>query len=142
MSHEEHIESMLPAPRSRWASSLAFGLIIFACGIAAGVAMGLRWNDYNERRTVLAGEQQTYAERMTAHLTEDLDLSPEQAEKVFAILTRHTEQFREIHAAISPKLKIQMDCLREEVGDCLDERQRALWEEKVKRLRKRTQSHI
>ena len=77
---------------------------------------------------------------MTAHLTEDLSLTPEQAEKIYGILERHTEEFRDIHATISPKLKNQMDCLRDEVGECLDSRQRTLWEEKVKRLRRRTQS--
>ncbi len=142
MSTEEHSETILPAPRSRWASTIAFGLIIFACGTAAGVAIGLRWDDHDERRKVLAGEKQSYAERMTVHLTEDLELSPDQAEQVHGVLARHTEQFRDIHATISPKLKFQMDCLREEVGDILDDRQRVLWEEKVKRLRKRTQSHL
>ncbi len=141
MTTDEHTESILPAPRRRWASSLVFGIIIFACGAAAGVAVGVRLNDPDDRRPVNAdGERRSYAERMTAHLTEDLDLTPEQAEKIYSILERHTEEFRDIHATISPRLKNQMDCLRDEVGECLDTRQRTLWEEKVKRLRRRTQS--
>jgi len=132
---------MLPAPRSRWVSSIAFGLIIFACGAAAGVAVGIRWEDRDDNRRRASGERQTHAERMTAHLTEYLELTPDQSKAIHGILERHTEAFRAIHATISPKLKVQMDCLRDEVGECLDERQRGLWEEKVKRLRRRTQSH-
>ena len=73
-----------------------------------------------------SGEKRPYAERMTAHLTEELDLNENQAEQVHSILERHTQYFRDIHATISPKLKVQMDCLREEVGSCLDDRQRVL----------------
>jgi len=139
---EGHTEPTLPAPRSRWASSLVFGLVIFTCGAAAGIAVGVRWEDREDDRRKITGERKTSVERMTAHLTDDLELSTKQAEIVHEILARHTEEFRDIHATISPKLKNQMDCLREEVGECLDDRQRELWEEKIKRLRKRTQSHL
>jgi len=138
----EHSEPKLPAPRSRWVSSLLFGVVIFACGTAAGIAVGVRWEERDDPGQKRTGEKQSYAERLTAHLTEDLELSSEQSETVYKILSRHTEEFRDIHATISPKLKTQMDCLRDEVGEILDDRQRTLWEEKVERLRRRTQSHF
>ena len=142
MTADEQPNAKLPAPTSRWVSTLVFGTIIFACGAAAGVAVGMRLDDDGDAWRKQAGEKRPYAERMTTHLTEELDLTADQAKQVHSILERHTQYFRDIHATISPKLKTQMDCLRDEVGECLDERQRGLWEEKVERLRKRTQSHI
>ncbi len=133
---------MLPAPRSRWVSTIAFGLVIFACGAAAGVAVGVRWEDREDSRRSALREKQTKIERMVTHLTEDLGLSTNQAHTIHGILERHIEEFRDIHATISPKLKMQMDCLRDEVGECLDERQRVLWEEKVESIRKRTRAHF
>ena len=143
MTAEEHSEPKLPAARSRWFSSLVFGAIIFACGTATGVTIGLNWDSQDEGwRRGESGERRSYAERMTAHLTEELELSSDQAAQVYSILDRHTQEFRDIHATISPKLKEQMDCLRDEVGACLDDRQRELWEAKVERLRKRTRAHF
>lgn len=138
MSSENHIEPQLPAPKSRWVSSLIFGAVIFACGAAAGTAIGIHWESQDDYRAL--PKEGSYADRMTAHLTEELALTPEQAESIQSIFERHMQQFREIHATISPALKTQMDALRDEVGLCLDEDQRVRWEEKVERYRERYRS--
>ena len=140
MTSEEHIEPKLPAPRSRWVSSLVFGGVIFACGAAAGMAIGVNWDGQDNLRG--KPKEGSYAERLTAHLAVELALTPEQKESIQGILERHTHQFREIHSTISPALKAQMDQLRDEVGLCLDEEQRVLWEEKVERYRERYRSFM
>lgn len=133
-SSQEHV---LPAPRNRWVSSLVFGLVIFSCGAAAGVAVGMRLED-DRGRPEARHNGPSSLDRMVSHLKEDLRLDEEQTTRVREVLSRHRDQLHAIHDEISPQLKAALETLRQEVAAVLTDEQLILWEEKIKKIERRT----
>jgi len=72
---------------------------------------------------------------ITERLKSELNLSPEQVQQVEKILTNRLKVLREIQEESRPRLDKELDLLRDEVVQLLDENQSKEWLERFSKMR-------
>lgn len=109
-----------------------FGLVILLAGIVIGGASAF----VVVRRTRMDRPlSPTIAiTGMMPRLQRDLDLSPEQEEKLKPILQEHMERLREIRVNAGQEISEELQLMQEEISSVLDERQKEFWQRNLQRL--------
>lgn len=72
--------------------------------------------------------------RITMRLSEKLDLSVEQKQKVEEILNRHMPRIREIRKSKYVQVRQEINTMREDISAILDQRQAGIWDEETNRI--------
>jgi uncharacterized protein YneF (UPF0154 family) len=124
-----------PPPRRKrrvWLPVL-LGVLIFACGAAAGAGATL----YVVQRMLmeLVREPDKMADRMARRMERKLRLSDEQAAQVEAVITRRVEALLDIRRDIRPRVVEQLDLLEAEMRQVLTDDQMREWHAQLDRIK-------
>ena len=115
----------------RWRMAV-FGLVILAAGITLGVAGTLLVVRPTERRPPL--NPRMAAELTSRRMREELDLTPEQVDRIDAILREHFETLEKLREAAWPKISEVFESMKAGVDTVLTEQQRSDWQKYTERL--------
>jgi|SRR6478736_4749304 Spy/CpxP family protein refolding chaperone len=102
-------------------------LAVFVAGILVGGALS-EWRPWGHG----PGRD---ANGMVAHLTEDLDLTPAQADSITAVLDRWRPQMDSAWAEVRPRIETVRAKIRSDIAAQLTTEQQAKYEELMKRHR-------
>lgn len=119
-------------PRRRWWRDVILGCLIFVCGFLAGGAAVVRFH-----ATHPAGIERFEKGRAFARLKRSLHLTDSQATQVRDILIRGMSDLRQVRQSVRPQVDSTLQRVREDVGNVLDERQRATWNSRFDMMRER-----
>ena len=114
----------------KWWLSLAL-VLVFLAGVATGLLAGAR----HARSAFVSRHGPQMAERMREHLRRELDLTPEQAEKIAPVIDRTARQLEAIRVETSGRVAEAMNASRAEIAPVLTPEQM----ERLDRLRERHQ---
>jgi len=102
-------------------------------GIVIGAAGGFFIDKM--RRDKFMQHPERMPQLITERLKSELNLSPEQVQQVEKILTNRLKVLREIQEESRPRLDKELDLLRDEVVQLLDENQSKEWLERFSKMR-------
>lgn len=122
------------APKRRW-TVVALSLVVFLAGMASGAAVTVV---YAVNRLQYAIHHPEVAPtRMAAHLARRLDLTNEQRDEIEQIIARRQAAIAVIRRQFQPQVVEQLELVRGEVDDVLDDVQRTRWNELFEQFKKR-----
>ena len=122
----------LTPPRRRW-QMILFGFILLVSGIVIGVAGNEYFHKVMRDRFIDHPEQAT--RMITKRLQSELDLSSEQADRVEKILEKRMQTLRAIQQESRPRMDRELDELRDEVAQVLNDDQKQRWLEHFAQVR-------
>jgi len=120
--------SQLPPPRrcNRWVSLLlSLLLLVVGGGIGSGLPL---LGVVKKAQTAIRHPEQAPA-RITARLKHTLNLTPEQAQSVEAILRKQQVALQDIRRDAQPRVEAELNKARDEVAAVLNPEQAAHWRE-------------
>jgi hypothetical protein len=122
-----------PAPRPRRWLRVVMALVLFASGFVVGAGATL----ITVRNRVLHAihHPEEGPPRVAAKLRRKLDLTDEQTRRVEEILRARQLALQAIRREAWPRVEVELDRVRREVAEVLDEQQRREWEERFAYLR-------
>jgi len=121
--------------RSAWRRIL-LGVLILACGVAIGAGAGniITKNTERERvRQSWLNPRRTQG-MMAKRIEEKLDLSPEQAKQVRDIVNQRMGAVHQIIEESRPRVREQLDLMKDEVAEVLNENQAQEWRKSFERI--------
>lgn len=114
----------------RWRMAF-FGLVILLAGLVIGVSSTLTLVRHRPMGPPPGPE--FVSRRMVHDLQRDLDLSPEQAKKIGAIVKERMQKLDEIRKEARPKVAEQLKLMNEEISAVLTEEQKRAWQDNWQR---------
>jgi hypothetical protein len=126
------VSSSLMHKRRRW-PLLFLGGILLLSGIVIGAAGGFFIDKM--RRDNFFQHPERMPQLIAERLKSELSLSPEQVQQVEKILTNRLKVLREIQEESRPRLDKELDLLRDDVAQTLDENQSKEWLENFSKMR-------
>jgi hypothetical protein len=115
----------------RWRMALS-GLVILAAGVTLGIAGTLLVVGPPNRRPPL--DWRMAAELTSKRMQDELDLTPEQVERIDAILREQFETLEALREAARPKISEVFEAMKTGIDAVLTEQQRRDWEKATARL--------
>jgi hypothetical protein len=112
-------------PRRRWLRVLA-ALLIFLGGMVCGGGLTVIVAVHNIRYAVRHPE--TVPPRIAKYLKRQLDLTPDQATQVEALIAQTQRHLQEIRRRNQPEVAMELANLRQQVGNILTVDQRDKWD--------------
>jgi len=109
-----------------------FGLIILVAGIAIGGSSMLIFAPKKFTRPPRAPE--FASGRMVGQLRRELQLSPEQAEKIEPILQEHMETLHNIRTDAQDQIGKALDKMNKQISSILTDRQKRMWQSRLRNL--------
>jgi len=106
-----------------------FGLVILLAGIVIGATSVIIL--LKPKPIGSSAGPEFVSETMIRGLRRQLGLSPEQKEKVEAILQKHMQKLHEIRMNARPQINEQLQLMNEEISAVLTEQQRQIWQERL-----------
>jgi hypothetical protein len=134
MNRENDTQIIMLQRIHRWRMAF-FGLVILLAGIVIGAAGVMIMNRCRPVAPPPAPE--VAGERLMRGLDRHLDLTPGQAEAIKPVIRKHMQKLREIRMSARPRIVEQLRLMNEEVSSLLDDRQRRLWQDHLRRLQRR-----
>jgi hypothetical protein len=124
-----------PSPRAKKSSNvkqIILGIIILLCGFLIGSGMTI----LIARRMVVNAikHPEGIPQRITNRIKRNLDLSDAQAETVQQIISRHLRDLYQIRRETQPRVRQNLEQLKEEVADVLNKKQEQKWRERFESL--------
>ena len=110
----------------RWRMAF-FGLVILLAGIVIGSSSTLMLVRHRERGRPWGPESVSW--KMVDDLQRYLDLSPEQAKKIGAIVKKRMQELEKLRIEARPKAADQLKLMNEEISAVLTEEQRQTWQQ-------------
>ena len=104
-------------------------LVVFAAGVATGMFVGAR----KAHDVLIIKHQGRMGERMREHLTRELELTPEQLEKISPVIDETTKKLQQIRMESGRRVSETMQQSRQQVAPYLTPEQR----EKLDRMKLR-----
>lgn len=117
-------KTLYPRPRRRIRIFLA--LLIFFGGMVCGA--GLTVIIAVHRISSAIHHPEEVPARLTRYLTRRLDLSADQSEKVESLIAARQAHLQSIRRDVQPRVRMELDGLRQEIGDVLRPDQKAKWD--------------
>lgn len=115
----------------RWRMAVS-GLVILVAGITLGAAGTMLVVKPTERRPPL--NPRMAAEFTSRRMQDELELTPEQASQIDAILREHFEKLEKLREAARPKINEVFEAMKTAIDAVLTEQQRIDWEKATSRL--------
>lgn len=127
---------ILPTPpcRRRWLTALV-GVLIFAAGFICGGGVTIVAAVHRLQYAIHHPEEAPA--RIATQLQRKLRLSDTQKTKVEQIVTQHQVQIAAIRHEFQPQVVVQLEQIRNEIAEQLDDSQRARWTKMFDDLRDR-----
>ena len=113
---------------------ILFSLLILISGIIIGAGVTLITTVNSGTPQTLPPAPEHMSRRMVNRIARELHLSPEQREHVDPIVQKHMEAMDEIRNQARPKISQELKEMNEEILSILDERQKQIWQDKVKQM--------
>ncbi len=117
----------------RWRMAF-FGLVILLAGVAIGTSLTFILGRRSFGRRPPGPERTSI--RIIRDMRRHLRLSPQQAEEIEPILKKHLETLYEIRTAVRPQIIQQLELMNDEISAILDEQQKSLWQQHLRRLQR------
>lgn len=120
-------------PRRRWLSWLLW-LVVFGSGFVAGVGGTL----IGVRRGLLESihHPEAMPGKIAQRLRRPLQLSDDQQRRVEQIVAARQQVLLRIRVRVQPEVDAELDSIRREIGQVLDDQQRSKWEPLFDHLRR------
>jgi len=121
------------SPRRRWLNWLLW-LIVFGSGFAAGVGVTL----LGVRRGLLESihHPEAMPGKVAQRLRRPLQLSDDQLRSIEQIIAKRQQVLLRIRVRVQPEVEAELDAIRREIGQVLDDQQRSKWEHLFDHLRR------
>jgi len=125
--------------RLKWTLAFAF-VLVFAAGAMTGSFVGARYMKKHRKKHIMmmSAHHGAAAERMRKHLREELELTPEQAEKMGPIIEAATASLQTIRRETASRVRNTMEEAGREMSPHLTPEQQA----KLQQLREQHQQHL
>lgn len=94
--------------RLKWMLAAAF-LLVFAAGAMSGSFVGTQYFKKHKKKTLIKGHHGPAEGRMQEHLRQELELTPEQMEKVGPIISDATSKLQAIRAETAMRVRQTME---------------------------------
>lgn len=121
-----------PRPVCDLIKSILLGMVILAAGIAIGASITFirlsRPIPQPQREPEIAAEQ------TLRQISRELNLSPQQRQQLEPIFQKHFRILNDLRAQVRPRIVAQLEQMNEEIFSVLDEPQRQLWQQRIRRL--------
>lgn len=112
--------------------SILLGLVILAAGIAIGAS--LTFMKLSRPIDRYGQEPEIFAEQMLGRLGRELNLSLQQRKQLDPILKKYHKTLNDIRGQVRPKIVAQLEAMNKDILSVLDDTQKQLWQQKVRRL--------
>jgi Spy/CpxP family protein refolding chaperone len=115
---------------------------IFVAGVVAGVLVAPRiFNQFAERRPPIQ-RSQPLGPQLFRQFTEQLNLTPEQREKIKPIELRVTEDLRRLRRETQHNTDLALQHMQDEISEVLTPEQRTRFQERIAQSRERIQNKL
>lgn len=118
------------------ATKILAGLVLFASGVVVGL-FGSRFLAERGRLALLHGDPRHFSDMILRRLSDDLELSPEQREKLRPIVLQTAERMHEIRQEQEPKVREAIDKSIRDIKALLTPEQAEKFTAVMERLEKR-----
>ena len=122
--------------RLKWMLTAAF-LLVFAAGVATGSFAGGHYFKKHKKKIIFT-EHGAVSNRMQEHLRSELELTPEQMEKVSPIIRSTSEKLQAIRSETAVRVRETM----EEAGREMSPHLTAEQQQKLSELREQHRDHL
>jgi hypothetical protein len=121
----------LPPVRRRGvlAMQIVLAIVVFAAGLATGAALYSLYND--RRQDYYRKHPEEAVVRFVDRIAKRLDLSGNQRTQLLDIAQRHWPAFQAIRQEMFPRMKVEMDRIRQEIAPTFSPEQLKDWDEYV-----------
>lgn len=113
---------------------ILLSLLILASGIIIGVGLTLIVTGSPSTPKILPPGPEYMSRRMVERIVRELHLSPEQHNQLKPIVQKHMIAMDEIRQEARPRISDEIKQMNEEIVAILDERQKQIWQHKVKQM--------
>ena len=127
-----HEQTYVPRQAYDLLKSILLGLVILAAGMVIGSGVTFLILSHQQER--VRREPEIFAEHLLGRLGRELNLSAQQREQLDPILREHFKTLHDIRASVRPRIVSQLEELDREIMSVLDEHQKTLWQQQVRRL--------
>lgn len=124
----------LPRSRRFKPKKLLKGLAVLIIGMIIGSALTAHYGHRLAMRTL--GDPDKMSERLHRRLDRQLDLTPEQSQKIESIISDHTHHIFSIMRENSPRLQDDFEVMHQEIRRELDPKQAEEWDRIHERMKK------
>lgn len=124
-----------PPPRRGWWKAFALTTVVFTSGVVFGAILTVIV--FRNAAPQRFDAPEFRADRAAAWLSDELELTPEQRERIREIFRSQHELLAAIRTETEPRVREVLDQTHDLVMAELTENQRALWETKFEKMRKR-----
>ena len=128
------------SPRRRFWSHAMLVLVVFISGSVVGSSLTLILDKAPpENRPMPGGPPTDLAKQIVLRWRDKLELTDEQADKIFQIVKERQEALNELRHEIEPQFAAELATMREQIDEVLDDDQQKKWHEIMKSIRERYQ---
>ena len=122
-----------PIPKRRRWPLVLFGVLLLLSGMIIGVAGNEYYHKY--MRDKFIGHPERASQLIARRLKSELNLSSQQEDQVEKILAKRMKDLEDIQRQIRPQMDKELDQLRDEIAQLLDETQKRRWFEHFTKAR-------
>ncbi|MCI0500042.1 MAG: hypothetical protein L0Y36_10280 [Planctomycetales bacterium] len=112
---------------------LLFSILILVSGIVIGSGITLMVMP-QQTSPDLPPMPEFVSERMVGRMMQELHLSPQQQEQLKPIITKRMSAIDAIRTEAQPKIRQEIEAMNEEILAILDNAQKQLWQDRIKRM--------
>jgi len=121
-----------PRPVYDLIKSVLLGLVILAAGIAIGASA--TFMRLSRPKPQPQREPEIAAEQTLRQISRELNLSPHQRMQLEPIFQKHFRALNDLRAQVRPQIVAQLEQMNQEIMSVLDEPQRQLWQQRIRRV--------
>ncbi len=107
---------------------IVLAVVVFAAGVATGAGLYALYND--NRQDYYRKHPELAAVRFADRMSRPLDLAKNQQEQFRQIVQRHWPALQAVRAEVFPRMKVEMDNMREDLVSTLSPEQLKKWDER------------
>jgi hypothetical protein len=122
-----------PRVRKPLLKPVIFSVLILVSGIVIGAGLTLILVPPKNAPDLPPGPE-FMSERMIGRMVGELRLSPEQQEQLKPIVTKHMSAIDVVRTEAQPKIRQEIESMNEEILALLDDAQKQLWQDRIKRM--------
>ena len=122
---------------TRTLKPILLSLLILISGIIIGAGITLILTGNSATSKTMPPGPEYMSRRMVNRIVNELKLSPQQQEQLNPIVQKHMKAMEDIRQEARPKISAEIKQMNEEIASILDDRQKEIWQDNIKRMRER-----
>jgi hypothetical protein len=116
---------------------ILFSLLILVSGIIIGAGLTLIVTGNSATQKTMPPGPEYMSSRMVNRIVRELKLSPQQHELLKPIVQKHMKAMEDVRQEARPKISAEIKQMNEEIASILNDRQKEIWQDNIKRMRER-----